>query len=80
MIYRKTPYLVPGTTLIFKKKLLRLVPDTKCSQKNFENFFRDKNKAFGPVQIPKKTFLSSDIAQLVGAFDFDAKVSEIDPR
>jgi hypothetical protein len=40
MINRKTPYLVPGTTLIFKKKLLRLVPDTKGNQKNFENFFK----------------------------------------
>jgi hypothetical protein len=33
-----------------------LVPGTKCSQ----NFFRFKNKIFGPVQIPKnkKLFLN----------------------
>jgi hypothetical protein len=42
----KYPYLVPGTTLVFEKKLpvfLKVVPVTKCSQQ----FFRRKNEVFG---------------------------------
>jgi hypothetical protein len=35
---------------------LKLVPGTKCSQKIFQKFFRSKNKVFGLVKIPKKTF------------------------
>jgi hypothetical protein len=41
---------------LFKKKnILVVVPGAKCSQKNFENFFRSKNKLLGPVQMPQKT-------------------------
>jgi hypothetical protein len=36
---------------------LKIVPGTRCRQKIFENFFRSRNKVFGPVQIPKKTKL-----------------------
>jgi hypothetical protein len=34
---------------------MKVVPGTKCCQKNFQKFFRSKNKVFGSVQIPKKT-------------------------
>ena len=53
-IYRKTPYWVPGTTLVLKIVFLKVVPGTKFSFKIFQNFFRSKNKVFGPVQIPEK--------------------------
>jgi hypothetical protein len=52
--YRKTPYLVPGTTLVLLIIFSKLVPGTKCSQKIFQKFFRSNNKVFGPVQIPQK--------------------------
>jgi hypothetical protein len=37
--YRKSPYLVPGTTYAFFNFLWMVVPGTNCSQKNFEKFF-----------------------------------------
>jgi hypothetical protein len=36
---------------------MKVVPGTKCFQKFFQNFFRSKNKVFGPVQMPKKVIL-----------------------
>jgi hypothetical protein len=47
--YRKTPYLVPGTTLDLKNFFLKVVPGIKCSNKIFQKFFRSKNKVFEPV-------------------------------
>jgi hypothetical protein len=41
-VYRKTPYLVPGTTFVFKIFLGMVLPGTDCSQKNYENFFSPK--------------------------------------
>jgi hypothetical protein len=38
-MYRKTPYLVPGTTCVFLFFFSMAVPGTKCSQKNFGKFF-----------------------------------------
>ena len=39
-----------------KKCFMKVVPITKCCQNIFQNFFRPKNKVFGPILIPKKTF------------------------
>jgi hypothetical protein len=44
--------------LSFLVFFLKGVPGTKCCQNIFETFFSSKNKVFGPVQIPKKTFLN----------------------
>ena len=35
---------------------MKIVPGTKCYQNIFQNFFRPKNKVFGPIIISKKTF------------------------
>jgi hypothetical protein len=37
---------------------MKVVLGTKCCQKIFQKFFRSKNKVFGPVKIPKKTFFN----------------------
>jgi hypothetical protein len=42
IFYRKTPYLVPGTTCVFLFFFSMVVPGTKCSQKKFGKFFRLK--------------------------------------
>jgi hypothetical protein len=68
LIYRKTPYLVPGTTLVFKKNFLKVVLGTRCHQKIFKKIFRSKNKVFGPVQIPKKTFFEFFSWEFLGDF------------
>jgi hypothetical protein len=49
--YRKTPYLVPDTTLVFSiffegSTRYRMQPE------NFQKFLRYKIKVFEPVQIP----------------------------
>jgi hypothetical protein len=44
-VYRKTLYLVPGTTYVLKLFFRMGVPGTKCGQKNFENFFGPKKGA-----------------------------------
>jgi hypothetical protein len=52
--YRKTPYLVPGTTLVFK--FFEGIPRYQIQPENFSNIFSSKNKVFRRVQIPKKNF------------------------
>ncbi len=42
LIYRKTPYLVPGTTCVFEIFFSMVVPGTKCSQKKFEKCWPSK--------------------------------------
>ncbi len=39
-----------------RNKFLNLEPGTKCSSEIFQKFSRSKNKVFGPVQMPKKSF------------------------
>jgi hypothetical protein len=58
--YRRTPYLVPGNTCFKNLKIfLRVIPGIKCSQKNFEKFFRSKKKGIWTgTNTPKKLFLN----------------------
>ena len=67
-VYRKTPYLVPGSTYVLKQKFMKVVPGTKCSTKIFKQLFRSKNKVFGPVQIPKKKTFPNFFLRFLGVF------------
>ncbi len=51
---RKTPYLVPGNTIVLKKKFFKLVPGIKY--KSFQNFFTSKNGYLDRYKYSKNTF------------------------
>jgi hypothetical protein len=66
--YRKTPYLVPGTILVFKNFFYEGSTRYQMQPENLQEFFRSKNKVFGPVQIPEKKLFLNFVLRLLGDF------------
>jgi hypothetical protein len=52
--YRRTPYLVPGTTCVF---FSMVEPDTNCSQKKLGKFSDLKKRGFSTVLNTQRIFL-----------------------
>ena len=60
--YRKTPYLVHGTTLVFEIFLFKVVLGTKCRQKIFFEFFPRFPGDLVPVLKANSEYLKNKIS------------------